>query len=61
MVELLTQQGYRLVVITNGHHLIQRQKVESCRAGRLFQHILVGGEEILEGRHEKPHPLIFQR
>lgn len=36
-------------------------QVESCGAQRLIPHILVGGEEILDGRHEKPHPSIFER
>lgn len=57
----LAAAGYALVLITNGHHLVQQQKVASCAAGRHFPHILVGGEEILAGRDEKPHPVIFDR
>ncbi|GAB4824198.1 hypothetical protein N2152v2_011244 [Parachlorella kessleri] len=61
LITSLAAAGYQMVIITNGHHLIQRQKVASCEATRLFTHILVGGEEIRAGRHEKPHPSIFHR
>ena len=43
------------------HATVQRQKLEACAAGRLFRHILVGGEEIASGGHEKPHPSIFHK
>ena len=61
MVDSLQQRGLRTVVITNGHATVQRQKLEACAAYRLFQHILVGGEEIASGGHEKPHPSIFHK
>ncbi|PRW20863.1 N-acylneuraminate-9-phosphatase [Chlorella sorokiniana] len=61
MVASLQQRGLQTVVITNGHATVQRQKLEACAAARLFRHILVGGEEIARGGHEKPHPSIFHK
>ncbi len=61
MVAALQQRGLQTVVITNGHATVQRQKLEACAAGRLFRHILVGGEEVACGGHEKPHPSIFHK
>ena len=52
-------QGLATVIITNGHAQIQRTKLETCRAAELFDGVLVGGEEVLAGRAEKPHPGIF--
>ena len=52
--------GLHTVIITNGHADIQRIKLQACRAEDLFDGILVGGEEVIAGRHEKPHPSIFQ-
>ena len=30
LIKSLAKAGYQMVIITNGHHIIQRQKVESC-------------------------------
>jgi hypothetical protein len=55
MVEGLKGAGYRVGVITNGHHDIQRRKLVSCRAEELFgDAIVVGGEEILAGKAPTP-------
>jgi N-acylneuraminate-9-phosphatase len=59
----LASRGLRTVVITNGHHRVQRNKLAACRAHELFpdpRQIIVGGEEVLAGRPEKPHPSIFR-
>ncbi|CAN6468056.1 unnamed protein product [Victoria cruziana] len=55
MVRELQDQGIKTCVITNGHPKIQRDKLEAAEASKLFDVILVGGEEA----HEKPHPSIF--
>jgi len=54
MLVVLAQE-YRLAVITNGPGLIQRPKLEACRASDFFPHILVSGEFGLA----KPAPEIF--
>lgn len=51
--------GLKAVIITNGHAQIQRAKLVACNAERLFDGVLVGGEEVAAGRAEKPHPTIF--
>ena len=51
--------GLHTVIITNGHADIQRTKLKACKAVDLFDGIIVGGEEVLAGRKEKPHPSIF--
>jgi N-acylneuraminate-9-phosphatase len=62
MVEALQRSGLATAIITNGHRSIQRQKLDACRAQRLFAHVLVGGEEIAAGcGYEKPHPAIFHK
>lgn len=62
MVLALQAAGLATAIITNGHRLVQRQKVAACQAQPLFQHVLVGGEEIAVGcGHEKPHPAIFHK
>jgi len=63
MVRRMNESGLKTVIITNGHHEVQRQKVEACGAVGLFgaPNVLVGGEEVLAGRHEKPHPSIFAK
>ena len=33
---------------------MQRDKLEACSAYTLFENIIVGGEEVLAGRKEKP-------
>lgn len=59
MVADLRQQGYKVLIITNGHAEIQRGKLERLHAVDLFDAILVGGEEIAAGRAEKPAASIF--
>lgn len=55
----LRHQGYRVMIITNGHAEIQRGKLRQVHAVELFDGILVGGEEIAAGRAEKPAVSIF--
>ncbi|CAE8644121.1 unnamed protein product, partial [Polarella glacialis] len=50
-----------LCVITNGHEDVQYPKLRAVRAQELFQHIIVGGDEVREGRKEKPDPAIFRK
>jgi Haloacid dehalogenase-like hydrolase len=47
------------MVITNGHSQVQRAKLERCKVASLFDHVLVGGDEVAAGGHQKPHPHIF--
>ena len=64
VVAHLRKRGLRVVVITNGHHVVQRDKLAACAAHVLFpepETIIVGGEEVLAGRLEKPHESIFLR
>ena len=55
----LRQQGYKVLIITNGHAEIQRGKLRQLNAAELFDGILVGGEEVAAGRAEKPAASIF--
>lgn len=59
MISKMREDGIHTVIITNGHAEIQQTKLKACKAVELFDGILVGGEEVLAGRHEKPHPSIF--
>lgn len=59
MIAKMRADGIHTVIITNGHAEIQQTKLRACKAVELFDGILVGGEEVLAGRHEKPHPSIF--
>ena len=59
MVGELKQQGYKVLVITNGHAEIQRGKLQQLGAADLFDAILVGGEEVAAGHAEKPAASIF--
>lgn len=55
-------RGLALVMITNGHHRVQRDKLAAVRAHELFpdpNSIIVGGEEVLRGGEEKPSRSIF--
>mmetsp|Transcript_9658 Transcript_9658/g.11204 ORF Transcript_9658/g.11204 Transcript_9658/m.11204 type:complete len:287 (-) Transcript_9658:62-922(-) len=61
MIKSFKKQGYNLCIITNGHHKVQRDKLKACDAYGLFDHIIVGGEEVLEGRPEKPGKSIFMK
>ena len=40
---------------------MQRDKIVACNAEALFPKIIVGGEEVLEGRPEKPAASIFMK
>ena len=46
MLEGLEADGLTLVIITNGHHEIQRAKLARCNADNAIRHVLVGGEEV---------------
>ncbi|KAK9815634.1 hypothetical protein WJX72_007201 [[Myrmecia] bisecta] len=59
LVTQLKSQGFSCAIITNGHASIQRAKLAACQAAGLFDAMLVGGEEVLGGREEKPDPHIF--
>lgn len=62
LLQSLMDKGLHVVVITNGHHKIQRDKLAACRIHdhlRNPANIVVGGEEFLEGRAEKPAASIF--
>lgn len=53
-------RGYKVVLITNGHAEVQRGKIEATQAlAAVGGNVLVGGEELAAGRHEKPHASIF--
>lgn len=55
MVQRLHKFGIKVGIITNGHFLVQRNKLKACKADLLFDTILVGGEE----PNQKPHKSIF--
>ncbi|XP_002981340.2 N-acylneuraminate-9-phosphatase [Selaginella moellendorffii] len=55
LVRELQNQGLKVGLITNGHTVVQRAKLEACKAQELFNVILVGGEE----PREKPYKEIF--
>lgn len=64
MLRHLAAKGIAAVIITNGHHKVQRDKLAACDAAGLFpdpEKIIVGGEEVLEGREEKPAATIFAK
>ena len=46
MLEGLDADGLTVVMITNGHHEIQREKLARCNADDAIRHVLVGGEEV---------------
>ena len=53
----LRKRGLRVVVITNGHHVVQRDKLAACAAHVLFpkpETIIVGGEEVLQVDRRSP-------
>ena len=55
-------RGLKTVMITNGHHKVQRDKLAAVKAHETFSEpetIIVGGEEVLAGGAEKPHVSIF--
>ena len=62
LFEYLNSKGFETVLITNGHHHVQREKLSACCAHELFcrpEQIIIGGEEELEGRLQKPAAEIF--
>mmetsp|Transcript_8588 Transcript_8588/g.24675 ORF Transcript_8588/g.24675 Transcript_8588/m.24675 type:complete len:250 (+) Transcript_8588:154-903(+) len=61
LVAALKERGIQTCIITNGHHKVQRDKLAACKAYRIFDNIIVGGEEVLGGREEKPAPEIFHK
>lgn len=61
LLRTLRARGLVTVIITNGHPDVQAAKVEACGARGLVDAVLIGGEEVAAGRHEKPHPSIFAR
>jgi N-acylneuraminate-9-phosphatase len=61
LTEYINSKGLETCIITNGHHRVQRDKLEACNAYTLFENIIVGGEEVLAGRKEKPDSGIFMK
>lgn len=61
-LDALRRRNIKVGIITNGHELIQREKLATCGAYRYFEHpyMIIGGEERLGGRHEKPNSSIFE-
>jgi len=57
----LRARGVGVAIITNGHEIVQREKLAACGAYECVdgKNILVGGEEVLAGRGEKPCATIF--
>jgi len=58
----LARKNIKAVIITNGHPSVQREKLAACKANTWFpdpEQIIIGGEEILIGRWEKPAAEIF--
>ncbi len=64
LLRYLYRRNISAAVITNGHPQVQRAKLRACKAQTYFpcsETIIVGGEEICEGRSEKPASSIFLR
>jgi len=61
-ITALRSRGVRVGIITNGHEIVQREKLSVCGAYLYFdpQYIILGGEETLAGRDAKPSKSIFQ-
>ena len=61
-ITALRSRGVRAGIITNGHEIVQREKLSVCGAYLYFepQLIIVGGEETLAGRCAKPSKSIFE-
>ncbi|GCB75912.1 hypothetical protein scyTo_0015395, partial [Scyliorhinus torazame] len=49
-------QSYKLLLLTNGHSAIQREKIDVCKCQEYFDQIVVGGEY----QEQKPARSIFQ-
>ncbi len=60
-MDWLSSKEIGVVVITNGHATVQREKLAAAEIEPLIPLILVGGEEIQQGRPEKPASSIFWR
>ena len=41
------------------HTQIQHEKLKACKAADWFKNIIVGGDEVVAGRKEKPDKAIF--
>ncbi|XP_069743804.1 N-acylneuraminate-9-phosphatase [Narcine bancroftii] len=50
-------QSYKLLLLTNGNSVVQREKINVCQCQRYFDTIVVGGEH----PEQKPAPSIFQK
>lgn len=61
MIAQLKAANYKMCIITNGHHKVQHDKLDACKAADIFEHIIVGGDEVLEGKPEKPAASIFHK
>jgi len=63
VIQRLRDRSLSILIITNGHHAVQRPKLKACHAADVFgeSHLIVSGEELLAGRVEKPEPEIFHR
>ena len=64
IIQQLLSKNIRVAIITNGHHRVQREKLSACKANLLFpeeSQIIIGGEEELAGRKQKPAAEIFFR
>lgn len=61
LLSALRKAGLATAIITNGHSAVQNAKLEACGAAAVVDHILVGGDEIAQGRAAKPHASIFRR
>lgn len=55
----LKDSGIKTAIVTNGHAGIQRAKLQRVGGEELCDALLLGGEEILAGRQEKPDAGIF--
>jgi len=61
LVQGLKADGYQVCIITNGHSDVQHPKLRAVKASELFEHIIVGGDEVKAGRKEKPDAGIFAK
>ena len=59
----LRDRGVKLGIVTNGHEIVQREKLAACCAYAIFkpEHVIVGGEQELARRRQKPDVTIFHR
>ena len=61
VLQFLQDREISSVIVTNGHHEVQREKLKACKAFDYFpkDQIIIGGEEVLNGKEEKPAATIF--